>query len=164
MQLYQILINEGLSIVCFKEGSDEIVALNVLFVLDVTEAEIGLPIKSEPLKKILACGKFLMTQSAPFEPSDDQFVLEGFGLSVDTKYRKRGIAVKMLEARKELMKTLGLNTTTTIFSALGSQIAAEKAGYTEYLEVTFKDLATHGHVFDHLTEKSAKVQGYYMKD
>lgn len=76
-----------------------------------------------------------MTQSAPFEPHDDQYVLEGFGLSVDRKYRKRGIAVKMLEARICLMKYLGLTTTSTIFTAFGSQTAAKRAGYTEYFKM-----------------------------
>lgn len=79
---------------------------------------------------------FVMSHSASFEPHDDQFVLEGFGLSVDRKYRKRGIAVKMLEARIVVMKHLGLRTTSTIFTALGSQTAAQRAGYTEYFKMT----------------------------
>lgn len=44
LELFRILVNDKLSIVCFKEGSDEIVAVNVLFVLDITVEEIDLPV------------------------------------------------------------------------------------------------------------------------
>ncbi|XP_063701268.1 uncharacterized protein LOC134831466 [Culicoides brevitarsis] len=76
-QLYQILLNEKLSIVCFKEGSDEIVALNILFALDTSEQDFQLPLKTAPLSEIFNCGKHIMSLSENFEPKD-QFVLVGF--------------------------------------------------------------------------------------
>uniref|UniRef100_A0A336LWE4 CSON003498 protein n=1 Tax=Culicoides sonorensis TaxID=179676 RepID=A0A336LWE4_CULSO len=161
-EYYTGMINEKMSLVCFKEGSDEIVALNILFGMDV-KYEMAAPVKSEAIKKLQLIIKDVMTTSAPFEPTDDEFVVEAMGLSVARKYRKRGIAVKMLESRILLMKHVGLNRTSTIFTALGSQIAAKKAGYTEYCEITYDELMAKGHKFKHLTEKSVKTLGYQIE-
>lgn len=84
----------------------------------------------------MAASKFIKQRSVQLEPNDVQYVLEGKGLCVDQKYRGRGIAIKMLEARVPFLETLGLTTTVTLFTAKGSQIAAQRAGYDEYCEVT----------------------------
>lgn len=132
----QALLHEKISLVCFRGGSDEIVALNVLYVLADDEQDLDLPLQSLKMKQVLAIGKYIIQKSIPLEPKGVEFVLEGMGLSVSKNYRQRSIATKMLEARIVLMQNLGLTTTSTIFSGRGSQTAAKKAGYTEYLEVT----------------------------
>lgn len=62
--------------------------------------------------------------------------LIAYGLCVDTDYRGRGIATEMLKARAPLLKVLGLKITTTAFTGIGSQKAAEKAGYEDNFVIT----------------------------
>lgn len=57
--------------------------------------------------------------------------LTALGLCVHPTYTGRGIATEMLKARVPLLKALGLKTTSTSFTGVGSQIAARKAGYQE---------------------------------
>lgn len=61
----------------------------------------------------------------------DQF-LAAYALCVDRAYRGNGIATEMLKSRVPFMKAMGLKVTGTAFTAIGSQIAAKRAGYEEY--------------------------------
>lgn len=58
------------------------------------------------------------------------------GLSVDPKYRGRGIATKILEARVPLCKALGITLTSNVFTSETSQAVAKKAGFKENCTVT----------------------------
>lgn len=60
----------------------------------------------------------------------DKF-MASFALVVDRNYRGRGIATEILKARIPLMKEMGIEVTSTCFSIIGSQRAAEKAGFVE---------------------------------
>ena len=58
--------------------------------------------------------------------------LAAYGLCVDRKYRGMGIATEMLKARVPYLKKMGLTVTGTAFTAIGSQVAAKKAGYDDF--------------------------------
>lgn len=66
--------------------------------------------------------------------------LNGFGLCVDEAYRGRGIATALLKARAPLLKCLGLNVTSTIFTSIGSQKAAVSAGYEENFSIPYVEI------------------------
>jgi len=66
--------------------------------------------------------------------------LYGYGLCTNPDYRNRGIATEVLKARPILMKALGLKLTSTAFTAIGSQVAASKAGFEETLVLSYADL------------------------
>ena len=52
-----------------------------------------------------------------------------YGLSVGKKYRARGIATKILEARIPLGKAIGVDVSLTLFTTIASQIPAERVGF-----------------------------------
>lgn len=81
--------------------------------------------------------------------------LTAYGLCVNPNYRRRGIAIEMLRARKPYLKDLGLTVTSTAFTGVGSQIAASRAGYTENYVVTYDDLEK---VFPHFDFKPLNVE------
>lgn len=136
-QNFLLLLKQKVSLICFKEESDDIVAVNLLCVQNDEERNSSEEGESTELKKMSAIVKFMLNKSIPFEPQGIEFILEGMGLSVDKKHQRRGIATKMLETRILLLENLGLTTTCrTIYSSTKSQNAAIKAGYTEYLEIT----------------------------
>lgn len=62
--------------------------------------------------------------------------ISSLGLSVNTKYRGRGIATQLLLARVPLCKAVGVQITTTTFTGIASQKCAEKVGFEENLRIT----------------------------
>jgi GNAT superfamily N-acetyltransferase len=72
-----------------------------------------------------------------FERYNVEYYLHGFGLCVNREYRGRNIATEMLKARVPFLKALGMEATATIFSGIGAQIAAKKAGYDEVFSMRF---------------------------
>jgi hypothetical protein len=66
-------------------------------------------------------------------------VMYAAGLCVDGRLRGRGIATEILKTRAKLMQTIGLKVTTSIFSTVGAQRAAEAAGYDENFSITYED-------------------------
>lgn len=66
--------------------------------------------------------------------------LNAMGLSVDPKYRGRGIATELLRARIPLCKAMGLKLTSTCFTGPESQAAAKKAGFKEDFSITYAEL------------------------
>ena len=67
-----------------------------------------------------------------YEKYNVEQYLAAYGLCVNRAYRGMGIATEMLKARAQYMKEMGIKITGTAFTAIGSQIAAKKAGYEEY--------------------------------
>lgn len=66
-------------------------------------------------------------------------LLLAVGLCVDPKFRGRGIATEILKTRADLMKSIGLELTTTIFSTVAAQKAAKAAGYDENFSISYED-------------------------
>jgi RimJ/RimL family protein N-acetyltransferase len=83
------------------------------------------------MNDIFGVMSYAQEQFSSFKHYNVDKYLIAYGLCVDTNYRARGIATEMLKARLPIMKSLGLKVTTTAFTGLGSQRAAEKAGYEE---------------------------------
>lgn len=65
----------------------------------------------------------------PFEYYGVNEYLSSFGLSVDRKYRGRGIGVQLLATRKQLCKAYGLKFSQCTFSSDFSNRNADKAGF-----------------------------------
>lgn len=86
---------------------------------------------SQNMSDIFGVMSYAQEQFDPFAYYKVEEYLIAYGLCVDTAYRGRGIATEMLKARAPLLKVLGLKVTTTAFTGIGSQKAAEKAGYEE---------------------------------
>lgn len=66
--------------------------------------------------------------------------LYGVGLCVNRKFRGRGIATELLKARAPFLKTLNLTVTTTLFTTIGSQKAAQTAGYQEKAATSYDEI------------------------
>lgn len=59
----------------------------------------------------------------------------GYGMGVHREYRKRGIATQLLTSRKPMLDAIGVTHTATLFTADGTQKAAENAGYMTYFQI-----------------------------
>lgn len=89
-----------------------------------------------------------------FEHFNVDTYLTSYALLVHPKYRKRGIATHILKARIPFMKQLGINVSATVFSSIGSQIAASKAGFEDKFVVSYEELQKKFPAFDFSRIKS----------
>ncbi|KAJ6629960.1 hypothetical protein Bhyg_17573 [Pseudolycoriella hygida] len=130
-----------LSLVCFKEGSDEIIALNILFIEERNAEMYWDEYKNEDVKDMDLVAVYVLEQFDVFEHYQVDRYMSAYGLSVLPNYRRRGIGLKMLEARKYLGKACGIKLTSNIFSSAASQKLAEKAGFEKNFGLSFGELA-----------------------
>lgn len=145
------------TIVCYKEGSDEIVGANLLHVK--TPEKEDWQLESQQLRDIVQTNEYMTEKFNVFEAHGVDKYLTAYGLAVNRRYRGRGIATEILKARVPMCKAFGLRLTATNFTALGSQKAAEKAGFTTDFEVTYDDFAKMGpnYTFPGIRSKSLKL-------
>uniref|UniRef100_A0A1B0GHD5 N-acetyltransferase domain-containing protein n=1 Tax=Lutzomyia longipalpis TaxID=7200 RepID=A0A1B0GHD5_LUTLO len=138
--MYKEIMDKKLSIVCYKENSNEICGFNLLEILFRAEDEIQQN-QLENKRKIAVVFEILKKKADVYNRySVDKYVF-GRGLLTLPKYRGCGIATELLKARIPFMKALGFTLTGTVFSAPGSQGAAKKAGYTEDVVMTYESFA-----------------------
>lgn len=150
-QFWREMLPKGFSIACFKEDSDDIIAMNVLDVASIDDPKEESQVTFSPLNSLKSFVKFFLSlkfqsknlvdvfgvmsyvqeQFSVYKHFNVREYLIAYGLCVDTMYRARGIATEMLKARAPLLKALQLQVTTTAFTGIGSQKAALKAGYEE---------------------------------
>jgi len=69
----------------------------------------------------------------------DKFLTD-YGLVINRDYRQRGIAGEFMKARIEVAKALNLKVVSSVFTAVGSQKAAEKVGFRESFSISFDEL------------------------
>lgn len=89
-----------------------------------------------------------------FEHFNVELYLTSYALLVHPNYRNRGIATHILKARVEYMKKLDIKVSATVFSSIGSQIAANKAGFEDKFVITYEELQKKFPEFDFSGVKS----------
>ncbi|XP_058822545.1 uncharacterized protein LOC131684045 [Topomyia yanbarensis] len=155
---WRMCFSEKTTIVCYKEGSDEIVGANLLHVKEL-EKLADLKLQSERIRDIITTNEYMTEQFNIGERYGVDRYLTAYGLAINRRYRGRGIATAMLKARVPMCRAFGLKLTSTNFTALGSQLAAAKAGFETDLEVTYEDFAKMGprYSFPGIRSKSLKL-------
>lgn len=151
---YQKYFKQKLTLACFKENSDDIVALHVLSVWDGPHT-----FKNHSGSGMMNALKVVAYIYSQFDISSkygEKQYIESCGLSVNPKYPIFDINVEMLKARIPLLKIFGFNLTSSLFSGFQLQKAAEKVGFTTDYEITYQELAEKGYPCQGATENSLK--------
>ncbi|KXJ78967.1 hypothetical protein RP20_CCG002745 [Aedes albopictus] len=148
-----------MTVVCYKEGSDEIVGANLLHVKHVDDKEDWDELRSKRIQDIVHTNEYMTKQFNIFQNYNVDRYLTAYGLAIKHRYRGRGIATEVLKARVPLCKAFGIQATATNFTAIGSQKAAEKAGFKNDFEMTYDDFAKMGprYSFPGIKSKSLKL-------
>lgn len=71
--------------------------------------------------------------------SVDKFLTD-YGLVINRDYRQRGIAGEFMKSRIGVAVALNLEVVSSVFTAVGSQKAAEKVGFRESFSISFDEL------------------------
>lgn len=95
----------------------------------------------------------------PFKYYQVDKIMFAAGLYVNENYRNRGLAVKMIEARCEVGKAVGIQVSSNVFSSLGAQKAAAKVGFDESFSIKYSalpDLTPDGN-FPNIKDEYLKI-------
>ncbi|XP_055607212.1 uncharacterized protein LOC129754966 [Uranotaenia lowii] len=130
-EMWQQLIPGKMSLICVEEATGQIVGVNVLGVVSKSDNEPDFKYASSTFQTIYDLNTYVAKQANVFDRHGVDHYLSAMGLSVDPRYRRRGIATEILRARVPLCKAVGLTLTANCFSGVASQIAATKAGFRE---------------------------------
>lgn len=133
---YATLLKEAaeqqkLTIACFRERSDELIAVNFLHVLQKSALKPGFTHEEKVWEVYFGLVVDETIRADVFGKYGVDSYLSAYGMCVDRRYRNRGIATEMLKARCPILEMLGLKVTATIFTVHGTQKAALKAGWED---------------------------------
>ncbi|XP_058456545.1 uncharacterized protein LOC131433939 [Malaya genurostris] len=162
IKLWRAALKEQMTLVCYKEGSDEIIGANIVVVRDSEEAYDDDAILSGDQGDLRAIINHVLSQFDPLKHYGVDQRLIAYGLTVNKRYRGRGVATEILKARVPMCKAFGIKLASHPFSAPGSQGAARKAGYRTDYEITYDELASMGpkYTLPGIQSKSLKVMSY----
>ncbi|EAT34939.1 AAEL012870-PA [Aedes aegypti] len=138
--LWKAMLPDRMSLVCFREGSDEIVGVNILDVASRSDKD-NAQFNSAIFQAIYDTIEYVSHQANIFDRYNVDHYLNAMGLSVDPKYRGRGIATEILRARIPLCRAVGLKLSATCFTGPNSQTAATRVGFQEDFTITYGELA-----------------------
>ncbi|XP_037030531.1 uncharacterized protein LOC119070347 [Bradysia coprophila] len=151
------IMDHKLTIGCYREGSDEIIGVNVLFVKQRDEIGDWNHYNSPKVRDIETTHLYVCGQFDVFRHYKTRRCLTGFALSVLPQYREIGIGQKMLEANKYIARMLGINLISLLLTSDVAQRCAERAGYEKSYEITFAKLACKGATFTYPNVTSSSV-------
>ncbi|XP_055710550.1 uncharacterized protein LOC129806178 [Phlebotomus papatasi] len=159
-------IAQKTSLVCFKEGSDEICGLNVLRVHEKDAKEEERKISDKKTQEMFKTFAFIEKNADLYYRYEVDKYLHAFTLLVLPKYRGIGLSTEILKASIPFCRALGLKITAGIFTGTASQRSAAKAGFVEDYSVLYEDLAKYEPyvLFPNITATSVKFMSLHVPD
>uniref|UniRef100_A0A1L8DAK4 N-acetyltransferase domain-containing protein n=1 Tax=Nyssomyia neivai TaxID=330878 RepID=A0A1L8DAK4_9DIPT len=159
-EYYRRMLEKKITLICTREGSDEIVGINVLEPAMKDDEKIVLPEGTDAsVLDLLIASEFVMKNAAIYEKYAVDKYISAWGLFVFPKYRGMGIGGEILKARKPLGKAVGFSVTATQFTSSTSQAVAKKSGFTEDFAISYEDMGKKEPfvVFHNMTSPQIKV-------
>ncbi|GAB0087129.1 uncharacterized protein DMENIID0001_014060 [Sergentomyia squamirostris] len=141
--VWKKVLTDKLTLVCFREGSDEIMGLNCLK-LTQQGVEDHVENYGEACSDVLETMGYLADTGDLFNRYQVDKYISGYGLIVPPKNRGLKIGVEILKARIPLGQAVGLKATSTVFSNRSSQAAATLAGFDDTFEISYAELSKKG--------------------
>nr|CAD7260531.1 unnamed protein product [Timema shepardi] len=120
--------------------------------------------KGKPLRNVIQLLEHIEGQVNVFEKYNVNEYMAAMGLSVDREFRGQKLGLELLKARSDLGRSVGLKLTVTVFTAMASQIQAERAGFELLAEIDYKDYKVDGEVvYPNTMTKSFKLMALRIK-
>jgi hypothetical protein len=119
----------------------------------------------EAFKDLIAASKIVEKQFPSYKHFKVDKILKCYGMATHPLHRGRGIATQLFIARDALLRYLGLEVSVAECTGIGSQIAAERAGYQCHLVLEYAKLHEFqpGLYFDGIKHKFLKVMSCQIK-
>lgn len=145
-EVWRKVAHQRCAVVCFREGSDEIVGLNMLTVVSRSD-ESSSKFESRAARDFVLATLYMTEKAKLFETHRVDRFLSAWGLSVHPDYRGLGISTEILRVRALVCRAFGVRLSATVFSHPGSQVPAAKVGFQDAVVERFEDLALKGFSF-----------------
>ncbi|XP_026324215.1 uncharacterized protein LOC113233334 [Hyposmocoma kahamanoa] len=140
-------LSKRMSLACYhlKEGKRTLAALNCCYVkLADEKEEIPDLVEGQAWSNVNETLAYFNSKVNAFEYLKTDKVLYAVGLVVRRDYRGAKLAARLLAAREPLCKSQGISSTSTLFTGIAAQKSAARAGFTEVLSLTLRELADAG--------------------
>ena len=92
--------------------------------------------------------RYVLKQHDVFGKYGVDTYLSDYALCTKKAFRTRGIATEFIKARTPMMKALGVPVTSSLYTVIGSQKAAAKAGHSVAQTIAYSELAKSYPTFD----------------
>lgn len=110
-------LRQNVTLVCFRESSDEIVGLNVLGVVTQSESNQPHSYTGKGWSEICNSKKFITDNFFdPFKHYDVDILMFALGLIVLPEYRRRGVACELIKGREFVAKAVGIQLSSNVFT------------------------------------------------
>ncbi|KAL7029357.1 hypothetical protein ACKWTF_006206 [Chironomus riparius] len=154
------------SIACFTCEGTDLVGVNVLGVISNDDDDEIDDHQSSEFKDVMGALDYIGMQHNVFEKYNIDKFLTDYGLVINRDYRQRGIAGEFMKARIQVAKALDLKVVSSVFTAVGSQKAAEKVGFKESFSISFEELEKVFPQFDFskIPANDVKILDYKIKE
>ncbi|XP_050087350.1 uncharacterized protein LOC126572241 [Anopheles aquasalis] len=156
-----------LTIVCYKEGSKELVGGNIL-AMSVAGDKVDYMklVKNKKLQKLIGINEYMSEVVDLYERYGVDKYLTAYGLTVSKRFRGLGIATEMLKARVPICRAFGVKLSSTNFTAIGSQIPAAKVGFKTDLEMPCNEFVKVNptYTLDGIKSKSLKLMSLVIDE
>lgn len=107
--------------------------------------------------------EYIMKQHNVFEKYGVDMYLSDYALCTKKEFRYRGIATEFIRSLTQMMKVLNIPVTSSIYTVIGSQKAAVKAGHTETLKISYNELVKSYPTFDFSKSNAEFVKFFDFK-
>lgn len=97
--LWRGALKQKIAVACFREGSDELVGLNLLCVMTEQDQKNLPEPKSMPFITVFSAILAVFNSENVFKKYNVDKYVSALGLSVDPKYRGLGLSTHILKAR-----------------------------------------------------------------
>ncbi|XP_017783109.1 PREDICTED: uncharacterized protein LOC108567263 [Nicrophorus vespilloides] len=140
-KFWTFFLNEKISLICLTkddEGKTRIAGYNCLHVAHNVEEHEA---ETEGARKVLKVLQYVCDQRNAFEEFKMDKYLSAMGLYVLPEFRGEGLGQVILDTRQDLGKLLGFKASLTAYTSFISQKQAYRAGFKEYVTISYADLA-----------------------
>ncbi|CAH0712777.1 unnamed protein product, partial [Brenthis ino] len=155
--------SQKICICCFTEEDGEpkeLVGFNILYVKCKDDEEEDIEtVKGEQWKKLLKTLVAAEKLVDVFEHYGVDKYLTSSGLTVLPEHRGQNIGARLIGAREQMCKTFGINAACTVFTAITSQVLAEKCRYETLAELLYSDMREQGIDLKECSTLTAKLMG-----
>ncbi|KAL3283514.1 hypothetical protein HHI36_006653 [Cryptolaemus montrouzieri] len=142
--IWKRLFMQGYSLACYtklENGENKLVAVNCCIrKLSGDPDDRERYVKGVCMKKVYELMKYVKSLRDPLEIGIREY-LAGMGLATIPEFRGHNIGLEILHARKSLCIARGIEASITAFTSPASQRLAEKAGFKDFISITFDEIA-----------------------
>ncbi|XP_055587391.1 uncharacterized protein LOC129739872 [Uranotaenia lowii] len=133
-------LEQKLSVVCYQQGLDRIVGINLLLVKQSNEpCFFESPTTGRPVKKTPYSEGCLVDRYDVFTNYRTNRYLTAAEVFVDRDYRGLEVAIEMLNSWVPICRRFGIRVISTDFKSQSAQETARKVGFRTDCEITYEE-------------------------